>query len=981
MKRYYSLLLLLPLWNISFPQENVLFQNLTLKDGLSNEFVTSFCQDELGFMWLGTANGLNRYDGYEIRQFHADPEDSLSLSHPTIWTLCNDGSKGVWIGTAHGLSYFDAHREKFRQYFADPKDKTSLSSNAVECVYLDSQKNLWVGTENGLNLKRKDQEGFERFFSYPNDSSVRTQVVRSVIEDQEGTIWVSVNDTLKYLDRTTHTFTSFPLPINSTNNDYIRVLYQDRKGYLWVGTNFSGLFQFDPSASEFVQHYSQGASKPYGLGDNRITAILEKDSTFIWIGTNEGGLSLLNRRTKVLHSLHPDPFNPQSLNSENVRGLFEDKDGNVWVGTSYGNGGANLLLKNKASFKVYTHKPGQPNSLNNSQRCNLIEDRSGKIWIGTTGGGINIWDPEKDSFTYLLHDPGNPNSIHSSTITSLALDLENYMWAGDGQGISRIHIPTGQIQRFESKDFRSEQPSNVWIRNVESDQWGNIWVGTYSGLFRYDPTSESFIRIPLIPNNLPQEGDLSSSLIHIRRNVSGDLWVSSRKGLILHDPLTDSFVLYPSESYVQDLSTDRRGRVWIASIDGIAILDSLSGSILPIDTLEDLRGLTIHAMLIDSSGTLWMSTEKGIYSFDPETQKIKNYMLLHEWDIGPFLGGRMKRSDGELFFGGTKGFISFHPSKLSENPVKPSMVITDLQLLNAFNSNTQNNTGISLKNGSNPTLIYLPEVVLPYSQQDFSIHFAGIDFTDPSNNRYQFQLKGYQKEPNYTGAENRVATYTNLDPGTYTFHVKGANNEGIWNEEGASLRIVILPPWYRTWWAYILYILAISIAAILVYRILLKRRLAQAEARRLKDLDEVKNRMFTYITHEFRSPLTAILGVAQELHPRKGPMFQEWARVLGRNGQRLLNLVNQMLDLAKLEAGELRLSTGSKGDIIPYLRYVIEAYHSQAESKQIRLHVFSSEDQLVMDYEPERLMYVLSNLLSNAIKFTSSQGKYLCRNK
>jgi len=949
--------------------QQIQFATLSEENGLPNEFVTDIYQDEKGFIWLCTASGISRYEGYHIEYYKPNSGDSSSLSHINTWSICGDGSTGMWIGTSMGLNHFDPRIEQFTRFYHDPSNKESLSNNYIEKVYLDKKNTLWVGTQNGLNKWIDSTKSFERYFHSPSSPLLRS--VRGILEDRTGNLWVSVNDSLYLFDRNTGKHQLFEMPAASDPYDLIRVLYEDSKAYLWIGTEKSGLFQFDLSTKKFVEHFFKDPDNPNSLSNNRVNAILEYEHGDIWVGTHHGLNIISNPSKQILHICHhlEDKF---SLSANNVKALFLDKDRNVWLGTDYGTGGANILLKNKKAFRNFSHIPGKPSSLNNNICSGYLERENGDIWVSTQGGGINVFHPKEGTFDQL---PQAEDWVHSQNLTSILEDREENIWISSNVAVSRFNPKSGSSQQYYSRDFNSQNAEGAMLTILFMRKGGEIWLASHDSPYKYDPIQNTFVLYPLPRKSSGDSLDKDNHFVlRMFEDSEETFWLSTHGGLNQYLPQEDRFAFYPYHKDITSIHEGPNGILWLGTFEGLVIFDRKKKKFEPYDKVPKLKEEVILGILEDPENRLWLATNKGIVLFDPENNYVKHYNKKDGLANNQFMGAFFEKSDGEFYFSGINGFTAFFPNQISENKVQPSLVLTDFRIHNEevsfqdFETKDQVSTSpLSQK------ITYTQELHLEYWQNNLEFKFSAIDFTAPENIQYKYRLVNLNDNWIETHAENRVATFTNLDPGNYMLQIRAANNDGLWSAEGINLKIFIAPPWYANFWAYTFYLICLFALLYFIYQFQLSKKLAENESQRLKEIDTLKMRLYTNITHEFRSPLTSILGMATQIkeHPEK--WFQDGTSTIIRNSHQLLRLVNQMLDLSKVEAGYLQLHL-QQGDIIHYIRYLTEAFHSLAESKHIRVHVFSKVEELSMDFDPDRLRQILSNLLSNAIKFTPSGG-------
>jgi signal transduction histidine kinase/ligand-binding sensor domain-containing protein/DNA-binding response OmpR family regulator len=961
-------------------------------------------QDSRGFLWLGTEDGLNRYNGYEFKVFMDDPEDSTSLSEGRIQAIFEDDDGILWIGTfGGGLNKYNFSTEKFTEYRHYPNDPTSLSDNEVLSILKDRFGNLWIGTYGGgLN---KLESGYEKssflsFICYKADindkSSLSGNEIYSIYEDKKGTIWIGTNNGLSVYQREKDNFINYthnPANPNSISRGEVYSIYQDKEGDYWIGTFGGGLIKAVWSGNKLEPfvfiHYENIPNDPKSISDNKITTIYESDEGYLWIGTFVGGLNIFNRETERFTCYKHIVNDPTSLSNNTIHSIYEDNTGIIWIGT-YGGGGLNKYNRLKEQFnpyryylskpmnktirsvyqiyedrsgilwiatydglfkydrvnglwKNYTHDSSNPNSVSEDKVISICEDNLGNLWIGTIGGGLNKLDREKEKFVHYKHDPNNPKSLSNNIVLYVYKDKSGTLWIGTyGGGLNKFDAEKEEFLWYKHDPDDLKSISDNRVRPIYEDRNGNLWLGTWSGgLNKFDREKEEFTYSKYNPNDSTSISD--DNIFAIYEDNSNALWIGTTRGLNKFDRKNEVFKSY----YVK----------------------------------EGLPGGSVCGILEDNNGNLWLSTNQGLSKFNPNTEQFKNY------DVTDGLQGNIckifaycKTKSGEFIVGGNDGINIFHPNSLDSNANIPPIIITDFQLFNesvpvGFDKKSERTI---LSN----SIIETSELELSYEDKVFSFEFAALDFYAPENNKYAYIMEGFEDNWNYTDAIRRFVTYTNLDPGEYTFRVKGSNNQGVWNEEGASLKIIILPPWWATTWAYIIYSIVILSIIYFTWKLQLKRirikndyQMSKFEAEKMREVDEMKSRFFANISHEFRTPLTLIFGPAKDVIDKtKEPDTKQSVVIIKRNASRLYGLVNQLLDLSKLESGKMKLEA-SEQDIIPLLKGYVLSFSSLAERKKIKLSFNAAEDNLNVYIDRDKVEKIVTNLLSNAFKFTPEGGK------
>lgn len=952
-------------------QQPLSFRKYQEEDGLSNGFVTSMFQDSQGFLWLGTANGVNRFDGYKFKSFYADESDSTSLSHPTTWNIAEDGEGYLWFGTLEGVNRYDRDTETFKQYFPDPADPLSLSSEFIAGISADKNGDIWIGTAKGVNRKKRGKDQFERYL-YLEDTF---RIVRSMLLAKDSSFWISAWDTLYQFDYEEEKLSGYPLPAADPEINQIRILYEDAEDYLWVGTQYNGAFRFNPKTKEFTEHLFHDPDNENSLSHNTIAAFGEKGKQ-LWIGTSGGGLSIWDSVSRNIsrHTVNNSP--PTGVNSETIRSMLKDKHGNLWLGSFYD--GLYQYEANWQPFFNFDQSTGLP-----SKKINALKaDANGKVWVAFADAGIGVFDNAKRAFeAFYKHDPKDPNSLPGNNVKDIFIDEMGRVWLGIANfGVAYLDQTTDQFTTVFDQSIGQVSQFLNWINKVYPTENGDVWIGTHNGLCKYI-RKDHLLR----PYHFPV-GDVSGAkheiniyVTDISRDQSEQLWFSTYGGLNLYHADTDSFTFYPYSDQVLHIGENNNDTLWLGTTTGLSWFDRDTERILS-PNYEGTYEKAVLAPIEDDQGRLWYGIgNDGLQVLDRTAGTVLSYNKKGGL-VGNHLWVSTKTDDGTLYFAGTEGLVVFHPDSLNIERVVPRVALTDFKLFNK--SVPIRGTITDTSEVPSPlarSITVSKELVLKHWQNYFSLEFSALDFTVPENNRYRYRLVGYDKDWVNSDAGRRLITYTNLDPGRYTFRVQGATANGSWDPRAeATLSIQILAPWWETWWAYLFYIALLSSIIITIYRFQLNQKLAQSEAARLKDLDIEKNRLFANVTHEFRTPLTVILGMAGKMREDPKKWFDEGVESIQRNGQRVLHLVNQMLDLSRLEFGKMQLDM-QQGDIIPFLSYLIQSYESFAEAKGIKLILNKQINSLLMDFSPDAITKIINNLLSNAFKYTPIDGTVTVR--
>jgi len=789
---------------------NIRFRHITPEDGLSQSTVHAILQDREGLMWFGTQEGLNRFDGYEFENFSPDGGDSQSRSIPIVRALHEDRSGVLWVGTDGGLHRFDRSTSKFTRYENDPTNPLSLSNNRIRVIYEDRDGALWLGTEGG-GLNRLDPTTgiFTRFNHNPsNPTSLRSDYIRSLVQDRDGALWVGTEGGgLARMDTATgrfHHFVHDPENPRSLGSDRVRVVYLDREGTLWVGTDDAGLDRFDADAETF-RHFRHDPRDPRSLASPWVRALHQDSRGTLWVAT-DGGLCELRRESGDFVRYVHEPTDPTSLVENRVTAIYEDRGAVLWVGTYSGVSRWNV---GTGFFHHHKNDGSSPNQVSGNLIQSFAESPDDRaIWIAAYGNGLNRLDRRTGRFTHYRSRPNDSTSLADDRVMSLAVDREGFVWVGTiDAGLDRLDPRTGTFSHFRHDPADPRSLSRNAVTRIYEDREGVLWVGTYKGgLNRFDRRTGTFIRYQHDPSN-PMS--LSNDrVIGIAEGEDGILWIGTDGGgLNRFDPDKGTFSHYrhdpaDPESLSSDnvwvIHRDRMQRLWIGTQGGgldrwePGVRQAHVGRFKRYDTRDGLPSAVINGILEDDAGNLWISSNRGISRFSPDTAAFKNYdatdgLQSLEFNHGAFF----EASDGEMFFGGSNGFNSFYPHLVRENPHAPPVTLTAF-----LKFNQPVDLGVPMTDVS--------EISLNYKDSVVAFEFAALDYTAPEKNRYRYKLEGFDEDWIDAGRLRR-ATYTNLSPRSYTFRVMAANNDGVWNEEGLDVRVKMIPPPWRTWWAYGIY--------------------------------------------------------------------------------------------------------------------------------------------------------------------------------
>ncbi len=837
-----ALLLVLPSHGAFAADQNYRFQQISLEEGLSQAAVYAILQDRHGFMWFGTLEGLNRFDGNEFKVFQHDPTDPDSLSHDSVRTIVEDRDGVIWVGTdTGGLDRFNEAEGTFTHFRQSTSDSPSSKRDRIRVIREADDGRLWIGTD-GAGLSRFDKrtESFTNFLHDPaNPGSLGSSHVRDVFEDSLGALWVATDGGgLNVLGPTGDRFLQYrhePGDPASLSSDRVLTIHEDSDGVIWVGTADGGVNAFNRANGTF-RRFQHGDGS--GMGAGSVSAIYQDSEGTLLVGT-DGGLCAWAPRSSRFEVYRHNAADRYSLSNDVVLSLYQDRGGVVWIGTY---DGLNKWNPSTGTFPHYRAEAGAPDRLSEKYVTAFAEGEDGTIWIGTLGGGLNSFDRSTEAFRPFRHDPADPSSLATDRIMSLMTDSDGSVWVGTmGGGLDRLDPATGRFRHYRHDPDDPTSLSFDGITAIRRDRRGTLWVGTYrGGLDRFDSASETFTHY----RHDPEDPDSLSSdrVVAIFEDAGGGLWVGTDGGgLNLFDAATGRARRYThdpadptslSSDHIFSISEGPDGGLWIGTQGGglnqLTRAERTAGraSFRRYVKKDSLRSNVIYSQLWDETGNLWLGTNRGLAVLDPTTGTFRNYGTRHGLQAEEFnFAAALRARDGELFFGGINGFNAFHPSEIRSNQHVPQVALTSV--LKANRSVTFDRP-----------LAELDLLEIDYSDQVVTLDFAALDFTAPEKNRYRYQLVGFDRDWVDLGHRHRV-TYTNLRPGEYLFKVQAANNDGAWNLDGLSLRLISRPPPWATWWAYAIYAV---IAALLIRLYLLaqlrKRERAEELSRTNRALEE-----------------------------------------------------------------------------------------------------------------------------------------------
>lgn len=958
------------------------FQNISQDEGLSNNYIRCLLQDHLGFVWIGTENGLNRYDGRRFLEFRFDPDDNETLSSNWISALFEGHEENLWVGTTKGLNRLDRATGKFERLLLHTEEGIQ-ADYPVQAIFEDRSHRLWVATPHSgiLKITAGHTPGayrLEKVAVSPAASGFNGSIrLNDLLQDEHGGIWIRSLEGLGRLDAATQKIEFFPFPdIKNQGPEELdgAKMTLDGRGNIIVAARPRGLFFINPSEAKLqllpLSRYQPGFENVPLLSEMVFHNLLTEGRDLLWFST-ETAIGRIDLNTGAHHFVNqehqlfpfpvstlmlgregglwagalgsglyfgaraPSPFrfyeheanNPNSISGGAVRTIVEDNSGNVWVGLL--GGGLDQFRFDEDGRLVKArnlrHKPEDSGHLLDNNIIEILKDRNGHLWIATNGGGLNKLDPETGLMEAYVHEPTGSSSLSQGRIWGLCEDRRGFIWAGAfDRGLNRIDPRTGKVKRFFHDPADANSLSNDKIKSLYTDKQGIIWIGTNHGLNRLDPETETFTHYfhsPEDPHSI----------------TGGNIWC---------------------------IYEDREGYLWAGTSIGLSRLDRKAGKFERFYEKDGLPSNTIFGLLEDNEGALWVSTDNGLARLLRTSPKasFRAFKKKDGLGSGAFLPKAYfnSRRTGQLLFGSTDGLATISPELLQGDTSRPRLVLHSISKFNlrAKDGKPLEDPFISSKDGT---------LELTHLDQSVTFLISDLGWNTNQSYHYEYQLDGFHHRWMSLGDDMKI-TFTNLPPGNYTLKARTLNIDNIPSEATPLLAITVYPPWWKAWWAYSLYAILAGLLVYAVYRFQLARKLELKETENLRALDEFKSQLYTNITHEFRTPLSVISGMIEQVEGH-----DKIKNLIKRNAAGLLDLVNQILDLRKMEVGKLKLDL-VQADIVLYLRYILESYEALAELKDIRLHFLPDEKELWMDFDKEKMLRIISNLLSNAIKFTPEQG-------
>ena len=958
---------------------NISFNYLSIKHGLSQNGVMAIFKDSKGFMWFGTRDGLNRYDGYTFEVFRHNAQDPGSISNNYIRAITEDPDGKLWIGTEDGLNSFDRSTEKFETYKNQKNTNKSLSENTVLSLLCTHNGDLWIGTENGLNLKKRGTKEFQRFFNNPKDqNSIRDNHIYTLFQDSRNNIWAGTRSGgLNKYDINTNGFEKFvhdPNNPKSISSNFVMSIAEAKNGSIWVGTSKGiNILQADKS----FNHISHIEEKKNTLSNNTVRSLAFDNKGDLWIATYQG-LNRFNLANNQFQTYKHTDGVYNSISHNSIRSLFFDKNSFLWIGTYFG--GINMVNQNSVQFSHFYHNPTNHKSIGFDIVGSMSEDDKGNIYVGTEGGGLYYFNKSDQSFSPITSFAGK--KLNLVTIKSILFDSQKRLWVGTYlNGLYLMDLKKDVLKVFHEQPNGVEGLWNNAVTGLFEDHMGKVWVGTDRGLNYYDAEKGTLNKFKLGSHDLDQPPPITA----LFEDTEKTLWIGTKttglikykNGLIKYYNYSPDHPNSISNNSINSIKEDAAKRLWIGTYGGgINLMNREKGTFEKFMTTDGLENDIVYGIEIDDQNKLWISTPGGISKFDYEHKTFRNYSSNKGLPIEE-LNERstLKHSDGTIFMGGFNGLLAFHPKEIRNYALKPQIVLKELKLFNK--TVTPGDESGLLKNALDQTKL----IEFKHKDNVFTIEYAAFNYPLSGSNQYAYKLEGFEDNWNYVG-NKRSATYTNLDAGYYTFKVKVANENGVWSEDIIALNILKHPPFWRTIWAYLIYLSFALLLFFIIRRYLLVKlylenslKLEKLEKNQLDKHTKLKLNFFTNISHDFRTPLTLIYGPLQEIIKQTvhTPIHNQLL-LINKNVALMLRLIDQLMDFRKIESEKIPLELLNE-PLVPFVKEIAYSFKEFSKTQNIR-YTFTSRltDKPVL-FDRSKLEKVLYNVLSNAFKYTPDEGK------
>lgn len=969
--RYFHICLIILYFSLSHTingQNRLYCDHLTAYDGLSQTSVYTILQDKKGFMWLGTQDGLNRYDGYKFTVFRHDPYNPKSLASSYHHVLCEDNEGYIWAGGI-GLSRFNPDTYEVEVVNNKNDDPNSFFNNPITTMTFDKSGQLWIGSSKGLACYEPQKKTLQWFYAdSTNLETIQSNTIRHLCVDTEGGLWIGTNTGLSHYDTQTGKFKRFALLPTKRHDisEDIAHIYQDKSGVIWVSTNNLGLFRLQSDKQTFVQYQNQ-PNNTESLSHNDVNQIYEDRNGQFWVLT-ENGVNILDRKTSKFKRFYHNSADKYSLGTNRHAVIFEDKEGILWFA---GRKNIDRYNPRRRLVELYYPMPNDPNSLSNANIWQMVEDEQGSVWVATIGDGLNQVDRKTGQVKHFRHNPNDPFSLPNDYVFAVLLDKKGRIWARTNGNLSCLNRQTGQFKHyvFDAKNPYSFGSNTGGPSMMCQDYTGRIWVGTDKGLNYFDEKTERFYKYVHNPKDTQSIG--YNNICALFEDSRHDIWVGTWGGGVNRwNRKTNTFtrflpIPHDTQSIINNriyvISEDKKGIIWLGGHEGISAYNPQSNTFRNYTIRHGLPNNVVYGIIPDDKNRLWMSTNWGLTCFNQADNTFRYFGPsdgLQHWEYGGFSHFKNPRT-GELYFGGIGGFNIFHPDSIASNHYQPPVFITTLKQFNTKKA--------TLEALETTNLTYKTSISLPYNAGLLTFEFAALSFSNPQKNQYSYQLSGFSEQWIPLGNQHEL-TLAGLPHGHYTLRVKGSNGDGIWNEKPTELSITVLPPWYQTWWFRLLIVAVCATLIWWLFQLKTKRLLAlqQMEFDKQNALERERTRIARDMHDDISSGLSAINLLANYI--KDTPLSTDTHLEIKHIAESSTEL-NQRIR-------EIIWSVSSDSDNMEGLAHFLRRYVSEfGEMQHIETQFIAPDDlpNLKLSNEVKRNLFLcVKEALNNAAKYAKA---------
>ncbi len=979
-KKFFFFIKLSIIFNVAIAQDKLELTTVVHEDFLSKD-ISCFMKDSKGFLWIGSGYSLMRYDGYEFIEYKHTKSDTNSISNNMINKIIEDKDSNLWIATNNALNLCNWEKNNFTYFIHDSSDENSISNNWIRSLYLDKNGDLWIGTREGLNKLMKNKHGefiFQRYYPVRHDySNTNEWSINSICEDLNGNMWIGTwGGGLQKFNRETGHFEIYkhdPADPYSINGNIVANLVVAKNGFLWMSVFGKGINVFDPVTKKSYHAGNDIDIKKHFGEENIVYDVYSSKENLIWVGGSQGIYCYDPVGKKLIPTIN---YEDHDIFKDFASAFYEDNTGIIWIG--YLADGIEKYDPHRDKFSKWYVKVASKENFRDYIK-DIIYQENNSTWLATYGDGLLEVKSNGEIIKRYLSS-SSQGSLSNDMIQTLALDNQGYIWIGTKNGLNKFDQETGKVvAKFFHDDKNNTGLIHDAVYDLCLDATGMLWVVTQEGLNKIDPSREIIIEDPVIHKIQLKK------ITGVYQDRDGEYWFAGKDGLAWLKKENELIHFYSdfknlnsiSDNEVRSVHQDLQGIIWIGTQNGLTNFDKKSGIFKSYYDKDGLYENTILMITDDNRGNLWLKTTGSLSKMNVKDETFKNYLGGDGLSRKTF--ELIKDSSGIFLLPREKGFYAFYPDSIKENLFVPPVYFTEFKI-----SGKTIPAGSKLLGGQ--SIFFTPKIELDYHHNILKFKFSALNYTLSDKNQYAYKIEGYDTSWNYIGTKNEF-TLMNMKAGKYKIMLKGSNNDAVWNEEPKSISLVINPPWWLTWWAYLIYAVTI-LTLLLIYRkvtITAEQRKAEIELERVNaqkthEIDKMKLSFFINVSHELKTPLTLIQGPVERIleneksHEEKIASITDKLDVVRRNTKRLLNLINQLLDVRRIEVGKLKAEV-IEGDIIKFVKRILPSFSSHAELNDIYFKTTLDQEENYYWFDPDKLEKILSNLLSNSFKHTPKKGE------